>query len=992
MIGQTISHYKILEKIGAGGMGVVYKAKDLKLDRSVALKFLPQHMHSDEEEKKRFIHEAKAASALDHNHICTIHEIGETDDGQLFIVMAHYEGETLKEHVARGPIPIDEALDIARQVAEGLKKAHEQQIIHRDIKPANIIITEDGVVKIVDFGLAKLAGQTRLTQTGSTLGTVAYMSPEQTTGDDVDHRSDIWSLGVVFYEMLARQLPFRGHYEQAIVYSIINEEPEPLRKLNTDIPNPMEQILQKMLAKDPSKRYVDLADFLEDIQRFQRGKEPRDIASETIYQFISRPRFLIPAIFIFLVMIMAGYLVLKNGKKFETTSTGSTHLTSLAVVYFDNKSGDKNLDNWRDALPELLTTDLSQSKYLRVLRSDQIYGIYKKLNLLKAERYTEQDLKGIARNGGVDHIVKGSYIKVGAHLVITAMLIHADSGETISSLSLKAEGEKDIFSKIDQITREIKVKLNITPDQLASDIDKEVGTISTTSSEALSHYMKGRHHHYEGNFRESIRSMERALSYDPGFAMAYRSMTWSYYHLGLLSEQMQSLKKAMELSDNLPTLERYVIQGDYYRFNQPPGETLDRALESIQKALHLYPDNPLANGKLIELCAIVEDWNRAIDRFAFIKEKHMSSHFDYHYIGIFYCAKGSAEKAVENLHYYLENIQDSYVIRWTLALVYVISHKFDLALSEINQAIAQESQLEWLMATKAVIHLFREDFAEVERICNMFLDQEDIDSQLAGRKMNGLVYLLQGRLAEAEAQCREGKTTAEKLGIKWEQSRFASLLGYIHLISEKYQEALGEYNDELEIYEEFGWSERKIRARYLKAFTLLEQQSPEGSQKAEADLLERVKNALNKKFKRYTLNYLGRKELDRNHVSNAIVHFEQALSLLPHERPPWERIDDVPQVLFIEPLARAYLKSGDLEKAQEAYEKISNLTWGRLFYGDLYALSFYHLGGIYSQKGWKGKSIESYQKFINLWKNCDPIFQPLVEDARERVKKLEENQ
>jgi tetratricopeptide (TPR) repeat protein len=637
-----------------------------------------------------------------------------------------------------------------------------------------------------------------------------------------------------------------------------------------------------MLAKDPARRYADLAAFLDDMNKFRQGGAPRDIAAESFLQSVSTPRFLIPAMFIFLVMITAGFLVLLNIGKPETATTGGTPLASLAVVYFDNKSGDKQLDNWRDALPELLTTDLSQSRYLRVLRSDQLYGIYKQLNLLEAERYTEQDLQSIARQGGVDHIVKGSYIKAGDHLVITAMLIHADSGETITSLSLQAAGEREIFAKVDQLTREIKGKLNIAPEQLASDIDKEVETISTQSAEALSLYLQGRHHHYEGHFRESIRSMERALAYDPDFAMAYRSMTWSYYHLGLLSEQMTCLRKAMELSDNLPTLERYVIQGDYYRFNRPPGETRDRALESIQKALRLYPDNPLANGKLIELCADVEDWDRAIDRFELMKGKNLTSHFDYHYISIYYCAKGLPEKAVENLQYYLEHVADSYVIRCTLALVYANTHQFDLALSEIERAQSPDAITDWISSHKAAIHLFRGEFAEAENTCQRLLAEEDIATRLAGRKMYGLLYLLQGRLAEAEAQLREGKTAAARLGLQWDQSRFASQLGYIHLISGGYPAALAEFEDELEIYREFGWFERKIRARYLKALTRLEQQSSAGSPAAEVDLRAWVDNALNKKFERYYDNYLGRKELARGHVATAVAHFDRALASLPH--------------------------------------------------------------------------------------------------------------
>ena len=222
MIGLTISHYKILEKLGEGGMGVVYKAQDLSLDRDVALKFLPSELTLDPEAKERFIHEAKAASALDHNNICTVHEIAETGDGQIFIVMGYYKGETLKNKIERGPLPVDEAVSITSQAAQGLAKAHEAGIVHRDIKPANIIVTKDGVAKILDFGLAKVSGRTLLTKSGTTFGTAAYMSPEQARGEAIDSRSDIWSLGVTIYEMLAGKRPFESDYDQALVYSILN--------------------------------------------------------------------------------------------------------------------------------------------------------------------------------------------------------------------------------------------------------------------------------------------------------------------------------------------------------------------------------------------------------------------------------------------------------------------------------------------------------------------------------------------------------------------------------------------------------------------------------------------------------------------------------------------------------------------------------------------------------------------------------------------------
>jgi serine/threonine protein kinase/Tol biopolymer transport system component len=270
VIGQTVSHYKILEKLGGGGMGVVYKAQDLKLDRQVALKFLPPDLTRDADAKQRFVHEAKAASALQHNNICVVYDIDEADDGQMFISMECLEGETLKKKIERGPLKIDEALEIAAQIAQGLAKAHELGIVHRDIKPANIMVTNDGVTKIVDFGLAKLSGLTKLTRTGSTLGTLAYMPPEQLQGSPVDARADIFSFGVVLYEMLAGVAPFRGEHEAALVYSILNVEPEPLQMNVPAVPSELLHTVGRALEKDPRDRYQTMADVLIDLRRVRK--------------------------------------------------------------------------------------------------------------------------------------------------------------------------------------------------------------------------------------------------------------------------------------------------------------------------------------------------------------------------------------------------------------------------------------------------------------------------------------------------------------------------------------------------------------------------------------------------------------------------------------------------------------------------------------------------------------------------------------------------
>lgn len=269
MIGKTVSHYKVVDYLGGGGMGVVYKAEDIKLKRTVALKFLPLEFTRNPEAKTRFMKEAQAASALDHPRIGTIYEVNETDDGHMYIAMAFYKGETLKDVLGRGPIPLKRVIELVLQVANGLASAHEKEITHRDIKPANVMITEDGFVKIVDFGLAKLGDSTKITKSGMAMGTPAYMSPEQVKGTQVDHRSDIWSLGIILYELLTGQLPFRGDNEMSMLYNIVNEEPAPASQFNSEIPSQIEKIIEHSIVKNASERYASINEFIEDLKQVQ---------------------------------------------------------------------------------------------------------------------------------------------------------------------------------------------------------------------------------------------------------------------------------------------------------------------------------------------------------------------------------------------------------------------------------------------------------------------------------------------------------------------------------------------------------------------------------------------------------------------------------------------------------------------------------------------------------------------------------------------------
>jgi len=409
MIGKTISHYRIIEKSGSGGMGDVYKAEDTKLKRIVALKFLPPELTRDKEARERFMHEACAASALDHPNIGTIYEINDDHKGRFFIAMAYYEGQTLKDKIAEGPLDIGEAVGIIRQILNGLAAAHAKDIVHRDVKPANIMLTNDGQVKIIDFGLAKLKGRSVLTKTGTTMGTVAYMSPEQVKGKKVDHRTDIWSVGVILYEMFTGDKPFKGDYEQAIMYRILNEEPEFVPKLRRDTPMRLGKIIETALTKKPDKRYAtvdhmaaDLAAAAEEQKSgatsFQLGRKQRKLLYRIGTTFI-------------IVLLLSLY--------FWKTTAQSKAPVSLILLPLKSIDQDAEQEWFADVMTDALITDLAKINGIRVIALSSAMQ-YKGKNLPPPE---------IAKELDVQYVIEGSVVKANDQIRISTRLINAPENE-----------------------------------------------------------------------------------------------------------------------------------------------------------------------------------------------------------------------------------------------------------------------------------------------------------------------------------------------------------------------------------------------------------------------------------------------------------------------------------------------------------------------------------------------------------------------------------
>lgn len=525
MIGRIVSHYQILEEIGAGGMGIVYKAQDTKLKRTVALKFLPPELARDETAKKRLLQEAQAVSTLQHHNICTVHEIDETDDGRLFICMDYYEGETLKDRLARGPLSVEEAIDITVQIARGLENAHRRGIVHRDVKPANVMVTTDGVAKILDFGLAKLAGQANVTRTGSTVGTVAYMSPEQVRGEELDARSDIFSLGVTFYELLTATTPFAAEYEPAIMHKILNVAPPSLRNSGVKHAARIEQAIGKMLAKEATERFSAAREVIEELSRVLANAPDDGRTRGPKRRLPARRQIVVTVVAVSVVAAGAWLFGQRRG-----TDQNVGDIRSIAVLPFVNMSGDDNQEYFSDGVSEELINVLVKIPDLKVSGRTSSFSFKGK----------NEDLRTIGEKLGVAHILEGSVRKSGGSIRITAQLVKAADGFNLWSQTYDRTLE-DIFAVQDDIARsvarEIKIALfseKSTSGEAAQDSAFQAQllvTRSTSDLQAYELYLKGR----QASQRWTRSGVDNAIEYfrgaierDPAFTQAHAGLADVY--------------------------------------------------------------------------------------------------------------------------------------------------------------------------------------------------------------------------------------------------------------------------------------------------------------------------------------------------------------------------------------------------------------------------------------------------------------------------------
>ena len=981
--GSTFAgRYQIIEELGKGGMGRVYKVLDKETNEKIALKLIKSDIAADKKTVERFRNELTTARKIVQKNVCRMFDLGREKDSY-YITMEYISGQDLRDLIRQtGQLTVGKAVSIVKQICDGLTEAHSLGVVHRDLKPNNIMIDKGGNAKIMDFGIARAVKGKSITGSGVVIGTPQYMSPEQVEGKEVDKRSDLYSLGIILYEMLTTRVPFEGETPLTIGVKQKTEAPKNPREFNDRIPEGLSGLILKCLEKDRENRYQSAQEVKSALEKLEQGlptthrvvPKKKPLTSREITVQLNLKKILIPALVV-LFAIVVGLFLWRPWARVKPIPISSDK-PSLAILYFDNLSGDESLDYWREGIAELFTIDLMQSMFINVLTRDRVLGILEKLNLEKVRSFRTEDLVKIANEGRVNHTVSGSFIKTGENILISVVLQKPHTGEVIDSHRVTCSDDTDIQPKVDGMVRRIKSKLNLSRQQMASDIDRSVGEITTSSPEAYKLYLEGRTLRNQGNFRESIALMEKAISIDPRFAMAYRSMSSSYWSLYNPARSNEYLKKAFELSDRLSERELYFIQGEYYRRSE---RTYDKAIDAFNKLLELYPEHTAGLTSFGILYADLEDYDKATELFEEAIRLEAEVLSPYSWVSNMYRKKGLYEKAKEVLEYYIQNINDFAVARWYLALNSFDQGEFNLALAEADKALSLDPAFPRALWTKGDIYVYQGDLNRAEIEYNKLLDHKELSTQIMGIGYLADLHSLRGQFKESKKLRGTYIEMAEKMGDMGGVRAGRLALTYVHIITRDYEKALEECEKVWTSAVEEDDVSFQRAALYWKGLAYIGQKSLDEAVQTADDLKKIIDAGPIKNLIRMYYYLMGEVELEREIYDQAIDYFERIRPLIT-KTSSW-------RIILAGSLGTAHFKAGHLEQAREEFEKVISPIPGRVGYGDIYAKAFYNLGQIFEQQGNTAQAIENYEKFLDLWKNADPGL-PEVDDAKTRLARL----
>ncbi len=945
LVGTTVSHYHVIERLGGGGMGIVYKAEDARLHRFVALKFLPDHLARDPQWLSRFEREAQAASALNHPNICTIYDTGE-HEGNAFIAMEFLEGQTLKSLIGAAPLKIEQVLNIGTQIAEALEAAHRNGIIHRDVKPANIFVSERGHAKLLDFGVVKVARevtasawvgaapasptrQEQLTQTGVAVGTVEYMSPEQLRGEEVDARTDLFSFGVVLYEMASGVRPFKGNTSGAISGAILHETPPSALLLNPSLPPRLGEIITKALRKNRDLRYARAADLGADLKQLKHEAESGEVMAASAFTaagglFAANMRSfwkLIVPILLVAALVAGGFFYHSHKPK------PLTERDTVVLADFDNQTGDAVFN---DTLRQALSVELGQSPFLNVLPDRKVGETLRMMGRPKDERISADVGREICQRTGSKALLRGAISRLGTVYLINLNAVACSTGETLAREQAEATAEEDVLKALSQASSRLRTKLG---ESLPSVKEFETPVEATTTSlEALNNYSMGLKIRGEKGNAQSIPFLKRAIELDPNFPMAYTALAVAYSNLYQPSLALQYATMAYDLRDRVTERERLRITTTYLRMT---GET-EKNIPVYEQWIASYPRDPVPHINL----------------------------------GITYADIGQHEKALAEIKDAVRLGPDTRAYP-NLGFTYLCLNRLDEAKTTFDQALTRGQDSVDLRAQIYTLAFLRRDNTEMEQQLAWAAGRPGDEDQLLSTQSDTEAYF--GRLSKARELSRRAVASSQQAGSN-ETAAFWQINSALR---------------EAEIGDTAAAKRGVVAAltlsqgkdvKIVAALTL----ARIGDSKAKKLVKELEKdyptNSLLKLYWLPTIN--AALELRKGNSSKALSQLENAEayelgiagSFINYLYPVYER-------------GQAYLVARNGAAAAAEFQKmldhegiVMNFVTG--------SLAHLQLGRAYAMSGNIGEAKKAYQGFFALWKDADPEI-PILKEAKAEYAKLE---
>ena len=977
--------FEVIEDLGKGGMGKVYKVLDKEVNEKIALKLLKPEIATDEKTIERFRNELKFARKIGHPNVCRMYDLNREGDTH-YITMELVSGEDLKSTITRiGQFPVGKAISIAKQVCEGLAEAHRLGVVHRDLKPQNIMLDKEGNARIMDFGIARSLKTKGLTGAGVMIGTPEYMSPEQVEVRDVDQRSDIYSLGVILYEMVTGRLPFEGETSIAIAMKHKSEAPQDPGKINPQLSEALSRVILKCLDKDKEKRYQSAGEVRAVLEAIEKGMpttervvpKRKPITSKEITVTFSMKKLLIPALVVVavIVAVLLAWQLLPQRERAKT---------SIAVISFENQTGERSYDYLQKAIPNLLITSLEQSKYLSVMTWERMHDLLKQLGKEETEVIDRELGFELCSMDNVRAIVLGSFVKAGDVFATDVKVLDIKTKKILKSAQSKGEGVGSILDKqIGELSKEISRGIGLS-EQKIEPAQLRIADLTTSSMDAYNYFLQGREEYEKFYYADARKSLEKAVELDPEFAVAYLYLAQTLGSLGMSRERNAAREKAKALAQKASEKERLYIEASY----ASRGDRLSILKEMAEK----YPKEKQVHFELAQYYDTDEMFDKAIEEYEKALELDPNYGYALNAFAYMHSDMGNYEKALEYFKKYASVNPDDANPFDSMAELYFRMGRLDEAIAKYKEALEIKPdfyQTNWRIG---YIHALKEDYNEARE----WVDRDIAAAPTPGAKMTGYFWksffgYWQGNLDQALYELQRSADIANAVGSQTSRAMVYWLSAYVYQDRGEYVLSRENFTEWLNIYLKTNPTHTAdFKALYANFLGFVDLK--EGSLDAAKSRLSEMESLLSdihpffKDWVQFGYDVLkGEIFLAEGSVEKAIIYLEKA--------PP---VGKSSAMQFIAPynfpfikdvLARCYQKKGELNKAIDEYERLVTFDPKAESRCLIHPIYHYRLARLYEEKGWKEKAIEHYERFLDFWKDADDIY-PQPEDARKRLTAL----